>query len=454
MESAFEKVRRILLARDNTLWVLGIGGIYRSSNVSHDPIRFARQRLPAEVPGQRFENGAFEDDGSLWITSSEGLYYYAAGRWSRYDRKDGLKSESVGPIAISNDSVWVAYTSPLGLAVISHPHNHWSVKDLNTHSGLPTNMMYGLGADGGSVWAGTDSGVLEFRGTQWKIFNQMDGMVWDDCDTNGILAEDGGVWIGTSHGLSHFTPGKAATDIHQLRAPFLRYVGPATQPNSGGELVLPWAERDFSITWDSVNYRDEARVSYQFRLNGSESPWTPTAEMGARFTNLPAGDYRLSVHASGPWGAKSPDASFIFRIAAPWWQTPVAKFGAALVILGLLILMWRYQSARLLREKRKLEVAVALRTRELAEEKSRAEAERERAESASRHKSEFLANMSHEIRTPMNGIIGMTDLLLGHVAGRRAIGKRAYRPAVRRTPAERHQRYSRLLEDRSRLCPA
>ncbi|HXU69096.1 MAG TPA: histidine kinase dimerization/phospho-acceptor domain-containing protein, partial [Polyangia bacterium] len=37
---------------------------------------------------------------------------------------------------------------------------------------------------------------------------------------------------------------------------------------------------------------------------------------------------------------------------------------------------------------------------------------REAAEEASRAKSEFLANMSHEIRTPMNGIIGLTALVL------------------------------------------
>lgn len=37
------------------------------------------------------------------------------------------------------------------------------------------------------------------------------------------------------------------------------------------------------------------------------------------------------------------------------------------------------------------------------------------AEAANRAKSLFLANMSHELRTPLNGIIGMTDLVRGHL---------------------------------------
>lgn len=51
-----------------------------------------------------------------------------------------------------------------------------------------------------------------------------------------------------------------------------------------------------------------------------------------------------------------------------------------------------------------LELAVEVRTAELAK------AKRE-AEDASSAKSRFLANMSHEIRTPLNGILGMSQLL-------------------------------------------
>jgi signal transduction histidine kinase/streptogramin lyase/ActR/RegA family two-component response regulator len=408
------KVRRILLDAENTLWVLGAPGVYRSSSVLRDPIRFTRQTVPFEAAGQVYSNGAFDEDGCIWLTSTNGLYRHdRSGHWYRYDEKDGLQSASVSPIAISNGTVWVAYRSPLGLTRISNPHGHWSVKNFATHNGLPTNMMYALDASGATVWAATDSGVLEFRGTDRTSYSQMDGMVWDDCDTNGILAEANGVWIGTSRGLSHFTPEPRVTSNDaDLRAPFLKYIGQVRNSGGSNRLVLPWAVRNFSIAWDSVNYRDEGRANYEFRLSGADSQWTATRQMETSFSNLPAGSYKFEVRAVGATGARSAAAVFAFRVAAPWWQTPAFKLGLGFGILGLMVLSWRYQSARLLHEKHKLEVAVARRTQELAQEKARAEAERERAEAASRHKGEFLANMSHEIRTPMNGIIGMTDLLL------------------------------------------
>jgi two-component system, sensor histidine kinase and response regulator len=61
---------------------------------------------------------------------------------------------------------------------------------------------------------------------------------------------------------------------------------------------------------------------------------------------------------------------------------------------------------------RKLEQAVAERTRELQSAAIRATSLAEQATAASHAKSQFLAAMSHEIRTPLNGVLGMNELLL------------------------------------------
>ncbi len=61
-------------------------------------------------------------------------------------------------------------------------------------------------------------------------------------------------------------------------------------------------------------------------------------------------------------------------------------------------------------------VLIYVASQRLVRVSSQLEEARAKAEEMSRTKSIFLANMSHEIRTPLNGVLGMAEVLQGHVS--------------------------------------
>lgn len=85
-----------------------------------------------------------------------------------------------------------------------------------------------------------------------------------------------------------------------------------------------------------------------------------------------------------------------------WLIFPVGGLLTGLLILYLYMLYCRNELAGNLVEKR---------TRELKEQKEKADAIAIEAERSSRAKSTFLAGLSHDIRTPMNVILGFCELL-------------------------------------------
>ena len=81
----------------------------------------------------------------------------------------------------------------------------------------------------------------------------------------------------------------------------------------------------------------------------------------------------------------------------------VPGFGLFLV-MGLIFSGFRWRVRAIESQKRRLEIIVNERTRDLGEAKKAAEA-------ANQAKSTFLAGMSHELRTPLNAILGYAQIL-------------------------------------------
>ncbi|HVX66795.1 MAG TPA: response regulator, partial [Bryobacteraceae bacterium] len=358
---------------------------------------------------------ALDRDGGVWFPSIRGLWLYRHGRWSRFGVREGLLSDSLMSCAYAPDgALWVGYSEARGVSRIEIGRKPWAFRHYNRNNGLGADKVYTVGATRANrVWVATEAGADVFDGSEWRHLDRSDGMIWNDCNQNGIFADrDGSVWLSTSGGLAHSLVGLPRPS-QPPATPILTSIWGGSSPVDPHRPVdLPYSRRSLVFEFADLNYAHDDRGHFRYRLVNFDDRWVYTRERVARFSMLPPGRYVFEVSCRNGDHRWSYPARFSFGVEAPWWFTPWAMAGWSFLLLLALRFGWRWRVHLILERNERLKAAVQQRTRELELEKAKAEAERARAEQANRLKSEFLANMSHEIRTPMNAVLGMGGLLL------------------------------------------
>jgi len=404
----------LALDRDGGVWAATRAGLFRGARASGD-LQFVRQSPPGTDDQEQFA-GVLEDrTGAVWASGTRGLTRFQDGSWTRYTTADGLLTQQTRFVTESSDgSIWISYREPVGVSRIQLAGGRLKVQHFSTREGLHSDAAYSLNADArGWIWLGTDSGVDRFDGKEWRHYGHENGLIWNDCNDSFFADTDGSVWIGTSRGLSHFYAAAAGPSIPAppVFVTAVRVGGKLS--NLRDRIQVPYRQRSLEIGFASPQFLDERAVRFRYRLVGTQTDWIESSERRVAYPSLPPGSYCFEVIASnteGVWSASA--ATLEFRVLPPWWLS----WWFAVLLTSLLAwagwLIWRFRIRHLILRQQMLETAVRARTRELAEEKVRAEILLEQAQEATKAKSMFLANMSHEIRTPMNGVIGMTDLLL------------------------------------------
>ncbi|HUI55754.1 MAG TPA: ATP-binding protein [Bryobacteraceae bacterium] len=419
---AGDKVMRMILDSEQSLWVATRSGLYRSSG-SRPALHFDLQSPPDGEDHESFVQVSHGVNGDIWAAGNRGLAHFANGRWTRFTTRDGLSSNKVAYLAAMPDgSLWISYRVDKPPSHLLFQNGRPVVRHATKDAGPRSSHIVFLRRDSrGWVWAGTDNGVDVFDGQSWRHYGRGDGLVWDDCDAESFFADDdGSVWIGTSRGLSHFRP-PTETPLPQAPAALVAavtFAGRSADPAASPE--IPYRDRSLQVRFSALTFLNESEVRYRYRLLDLQKDWIETAQRQVDYPGLEHGRYTFEViarNAQGVWSTTP--ASFSFRILSPWWKTWWFEAAGLLAVLAAAWQLWRIRMRHLLEEQERLEDAVEARTYELVVERDTIDEQNreiesllERAQAASRAKSEFLANMSHEIRTPLNGVFGMTELAL------------------------------------------
>lgn len=131
---------------------------------------------------------------------------------------------------------------------------------------------------------------------------------------------------------------------------------------------LNYKQNNLVFYFAATSYLDEKQILYSYQLlGGSNTQWSePSNNATVSFIDLHPGNYTLNIKASFPAG-RYPEQTiqYKFSITPPWWQTWWFRIFAALLIIGLFILAFRFYY------RRKLEKQLAVLERQQAIEKER-----------------------------------------------------------------------------------
>ena len=197
----------------------------------------------------------------------------------------------------------------------------------------------------------------------YERFGVEDGLPSPEFNRDAWLADDGRLWAANADGLVVFDP---QAELLVPRAAALRVGARHGAQALVANALLPSGHEELVFTPRLLSFSHEHRIRYRTRLLGQDreaAPWS--ADGDRRYAHLAPGAYQFEVDARDAAGNGHGPVTIAFRVAAPWWQHPLALVAAALALVGLGLLFGRLRARALRARAAALEALVGERTQEL-----------------------------------------------------------------------------------------
>ena len=141
-------------------------------------------------------------DGGIYIGTHHGVYRGRNGEFRRHEA--GFPDDAVPSLAIDPQGQLIAGTVNRGLFRTSRS----GLERFSRAGGLPNNRVPALFVDReGSIWVGTNAGLLRFADTPFGSFDTYQGLA-DNYVRSVLQLPDGSVLIGSSGGLDRWHEGR------------------------------------------------------------------------------------------------------------------------------------------------------------------------------------------------------------------------------------------------------
>ncbi len=401
-------VKIIFQDRNGGIWIgTEDGGMAKMQEKDGSFKRYVHDKSESNCLSHNRIRGIYEDkNGFFWIsTNGGGLNKFDPKtekfKVYRYSAKDtnSISTDRVYPVyEMANGTFWVL-TYGGGLNKFDPKTEKFS--HITEEDGLPNNVLYGvLAKSDKELWFSTNRGITRFdtERMHFKQYTTSDGLQSNEYNFGALYkSKTGEMFFGGIHGLNYFRPDSIKPDRYIPRLVFTDFqinnksvmIGPNSllqkHISETKVLELQYDNNSFAISFASLHFANPHNNKYAYKLVGFEKDWVFTNQGVAKYTNLDPGTYTLKVKGSNSDGVWNPTPITLKIVITPpfYRETWFILMCVLLIAASGAFLSWR-RERRLQLTQRSLERMVNLRTRELSEEKKRAEQQKEQIEIANR----------------------------------------------------------------------
>ena len=176
------------------------GSIVRFHRPTETWRRFTRLDIlqSTQKRSMTFIRWTYVDTDAVWFTTDYGVLRYdkMADTWQHFTSEDGLSTDDVGKIAVSEQSVWVIPMIGLELNHYSKATGTWEMVEEEGHREIET--IKSLEVDGPNVWFASGRGLTRYNEItrEWKNFGPRDGLAGRGAEW--ITVDDDFIWVARS----------------------------------------------------------------------------------------------------------------------------------------------------------------------------------------------------------------------------------------------------------------
>ncbi|WP_207154729.1 two-component regulator propeller domain-containing protein [Prevotella herbatica] len=360
---------------NNIMWIGSNDGIFAydlNTNTVFDPFN-----------GNRDIRGAIgsivDRYGYLWIGCVTGVVKInlkSSGRRSHRfnyvhitnkldDPKSGIIDKLCAFCQTRNGTLWLGSNGYGLYKRIIDKSGHETFKAYTLRDGLANNSVKGIVEDNnGMLWITTENGLSQFnpKTETFTNYSANDGLLSSQFYWNSaVKSADGIIYLGSDKGLT-ILKGDNSDALYKGHLRFTRLMVDNEEIYAESrfldedisiahEINIREGDKSLSIDFSSLNYGNENRGGYYYRMKGFEDDWIPLkpGEHSVRYTSLHSGSYQFEVKYSSAVSNGTGDVISIDVNVAPyfwksWWFVSILLL--VLTVLGKYLYEWRITELR------------------------------------------------------------------------------------------------------------